>query len=536
MRTALASGDSDSARAWIAHCAMEMVEYGDFLILLDWQRQLHDRLLEIPVQLKIALGWAAGLAMSMDSARQLLEEVRTALPAIEDETARSNLTWECRAMEAMLLALEDRSEAGGQLASACLPHLRQRPWVSNTLLNVVCYSHLRACRWPEFYTSPPMASTPRDPHRYQFNQVYRLCLMGLGEALQGRFSQAVAILEEGMRITISQQDDRGVRRHPVLRALPASLLASIRYLQGNILEAERLSVENIDTVKISAFLDCAAILYITTSRLSSGHASPQGARYFLEEGDRLAQTRSWPRMQAQLLLERTRVSLIEHKTHEANACVAQLEALALANPPEIDGHLSEFACLASLAALWCEASGQSRMADLQQAEHLHQQARRLNLRLMQLRLAASMAMVHWKRGAPEQASTWLLDAAGLMEHCDASQILADIPAQAALQQMLAQTLQMPGVSQVLKARLQRMLPGETDPAASPSASRMMISLTSKERHVLELVAKGKSNKEMAKLLSVTPETIKSHMKNIFSKLQVDSRAQAAVAAKACGLI
>ncbi|MNE68127.1 Transcriptional regulatory protein LiaR [compost metagenome] len=102
--------------------------------------------------------------------------------------------------------------------------------------------------------------------------------------------------------------------------------------------------------------------------------------------------------------------------------------------------------------------------------------------------------------------------------------------------MLAHTLQVPGVSQVLRARLQSMLPGEADPATSPSTSRMMITLTSKERHVLELVAQGKSNKEMAKLLSVTPETIKSHMKNIFSKLQVDSRAQAAVAAKACGLI
>lgn len=50
------------------------------------------------------------------------------------------------------------------------------------------------------------------------------------------------------------------------------------------------------------------------------------------------------------------------------------------------------------------------------------------------------------------------------------------------------------------------------------------------------MAQGKSNKEMAKLLGVTPETIKSYMKHIFSKLQVDSRAQAAATAKACGLI
>lgn len=69
-----------------------------------------------------------------------------------------------------------------------------------------------------------------------------------------------------------------------------------------------------------------------------------------------------------------------------------------------------------------------------------------------------------------------------------------------------------------------------------NAARLMITLTSKERRALELVARGQSNKEMAKWLCVTLEIIKSHMKHIFSKLQVDSRAQAAVTAKACGLI
>ncbi|MNR39421.1 Transcriptional regulatory protein LiaR [compost metagenome] len=72
--------------------------------------------------------------------------------------------------------------------------------------------------------------------------------------------------------------------------------------------------------------------------------------------------------------------------------------------------------------------------------------------------------------------------------------------------------------------------------AQASYARAAISLTGKERHVLELVAHGKSNKEMGKLLGTTPETIKSHMKNIFSKLNVNSRAQAAVVAKSSGLI
>ena len=81
-----------------------------------------------------------------------------------------------------------------------------------------------------------------------------------------------------------------------------------------------------------------------------------------------------------------------------------------------------------------------------------------------------------------------------------------------------------------------MLPGAVSATQLAMQLRTTISLTSKERNVLKLVAEGKSNKEMAKLLGITPETIKSHMKNIFAKLNVDSRAQAAVAAKASGFI
>ena len=56
----------------------------------------------------------------------------------------------------------------------------------------------------------------------------------------------------------------------------------------------------------------------------------------------------------------------------------------------------------------------------------------------------------------------------------------------------------------------------------------LLTLTVKERQVIQLVAEGKSNKQVARDLNVTPETIKSHMKNIFAKLKVDNRAQAAV--------
>lgn len=535
VRTALHSGDDDSALAWISRCAMELVERGDFIVLLDWQRQLHGRLLESPPQLKLALAWAAGLAMEGADARGLLSEVRTALSEVVPDEHRARLDWECKALESMLLALDDQADLGGELAQACLPHLQDRPWISNTLINVICYSHLRSCRWQAFYTLPPLSVTPLDPNRYLFNQVYRLCLLGYGEVLQGRFSQATTIFEEALRITSSNHNG-GMRHHSVLRALPAGFLAGVRYLQGKASEAERLALEHIDTVKISGFLDCASVLLITTSRLSSGHASPQGARYFLEEGDRLAQTRAWPRLHAEMLLERTRVCLLEQKHLEAAACIGQLKALAREHNPARQEPISEYACLVSLAELWCESAGVLHQADLQQAERLRQQAQDCNLRLMQIRLGAGLSLAHWCRQETQSAMNYLQEVASLMDHCNAPQIWIDMPAQDALQRLLSHATAQADLAQPLKSRIRRLQAEDADVATSKGNARLMISLTSKERHVLELVAQGKSNKEIAKVLGIAPETIKSHMKHIFTKLKVDSRAQAAVAAKACGLI
>jgi DNA-binding NarL/FixJ family response regulator len=53
------------------------------------------------------------------------------------------------------------------------------------------------------------------------------------------------------------------------------------------------------------------------------------------------------------------------------------------------------------------------------------------------------------------------------------------------------------------------------------------SLTSREREVLNLLAKGTSNKDISKNLFVSIETVKSHVKNIYKKLEVKNRVEAA---------
>jgi RNA polymerase sigma factor (sigma-70 family) len=69
-----------------------------------------------------------------------------------------------------------------------------------------------------------------------------------------------------------------------------------------------------------------------------------------------------------------------------------------------------------------------------------------------------------------------------------------------------------------------------------TVSPLVETLSEREREVLQNLAQGKSNKEIATALGVAEGTVKNHMTNILGKLGVLDRTQAALKAKDLGLI
>lgn len=59
-------------------------------------------------------------------------------------------------------------------------------------------------------------------------------------------------------------------------------------------------------------------------------------------------------------------------------------------------------------------------------------------------------------------------------------------------------------------------------------------LTDREREILDLIARGLGNPEITQRLVLSPKTIRNHVSNIFSKLQVGGRAEAIVRAREAG--
>ncbi|MDC0707826.1 response regulator transcription factor [Stigmatella sp. ncwal1] len=80
-------------------------------------------------------------------------------------------------------------------------------------------------------------------------------------------------------------------------------------------------------------------------------------------------------------------------------------------------------------------------------------------------------------------------------------------------------------------------PGPTPPAeASADADPLLKPLSDREREILQLIAKGVSNSEAARLLSLSKATIRTHLEHIYRKLEVTNRVEAVTEGIRKGLI
>jgi len=72
-------------------------------------------------------------------------------------------------------------------------------------------------------------------------------------------------------------------------------------------------------------------------------------------------------------------------------------------------------------------------------------------------------------------------------------------------------------------------------AGAPVRAPAFPELSERELEVLELIARGMSNQQIVDRLGISPKTVRNHISNIFSKLQVRDRAEAVVRAREAGM-
>jgi DNA-binding NarL/FixJ family response regulator len=91
-----------------------------------------------------------------------------------------------------------------------------------------------------------------------------------------------------------------------------------------------------------------------------------------------------------------------------------------------------------------------------------------------------------------------------------------------------------GLGVWLGARLFRRAPAA--PFVPNTRAQETLGISSRELEVLELLAAGRSNKEIARRLDVSPNTVKTHVTKLFAKLEARRRTEAILRARELGMI
>jgi DNA-binding NarL/FixJ family response regulator len=109
-------------------------------------------------------------------------------------------------------------------------------------------------------------------------------------------------------------------------------------------------------------------------------------------------------------------------------------------------------------------------------------------------------------------------------------------AQAVLQVVNGGASVTPNLARRLLRRIEQGGPSHRVGASGPRAQLNPEKLSSREREILRLVAIGHTSGEIGVRLGITTQTVNSHVKNVYRKLQVRTRAQAVTLASTYGIL
>lgn len=524
VKHALAAGESAQALAWIDQCAMRLVERGDVFTLMSWERQLHAYVMQSPVRLRLALAWGLGLGMALEESGRLLSGVEAELETQSGEEAEA-MRHGCRALHAMMYAFQDDTESAGRISSECLKAGRLDGWVRNVLATIIAAGHLDARRWKDLYAMPTLSRGPDERGRYLIASTYYLCILASAEFAQGHLDRALEYLEEARRTGLAPGE--GVS---IITALVLGKLALVLYEQNHLDEAFRLYPEHRDAITLVGSVNSVIGSYRVGLAQCRASGDLARVRSLLEEAERLFADRRWHRAEAAMLVERVLMALVNGRSAEASGSIERLEAIASSSEKESHFVREEIARYAALAKAWVRI-GEGRFASAIDSIAPQMEIVRSSGNVVeQVRLGTSLALAYLGLGDEARARDGFVDVCRMAAASGAVRPILDQPVSIAPLLALVRghlAADLLPVFNTLERAVVRVEKVQVESAGTPAEA-----LSPRERHILKLLAEGNSNKEIARALGIAPETVKSHLKHVYSKLKVDNRAQAAARAQA----
>ena len=264
------------------------------------------------------------------------------------------------------------------------------------------------------------------------------------------------------------------------------------------------------------------------------------AHTLLERAESQGNARGWGRLSAAAVLERARLCLNDGRIDEGAGCLNRLERLVAEYPAPTNCAWSDIHRYAALGRAYV-ASAEQRFDDaISILSALRRELENVHNLHFALRVEAHLATVRFQAKQIDEALKSFGGIVAAFAKAGIYQTILDEGAEvgpllAAFQDNAERT----GSSRELISYVSNLTAAwrllyRSEPQHAP-ISAVVETLSERESDILKLIAGGLSNKEIARYLAIAPETVKSHVKHIFTKLNVEKRAQAVSRAQTLGL-
>lgn len=522
IRHALAAGQLANSTACADKGAQSLAEEGDIDTLVRWLHNLPLSTLspldEQRIDLQLNLSWALAHHFRFDESRQLLLDLH---PLLEQPDISPRLLIKRQVICAIN---ESFAENIGQGLEHVEPLLARLPcgdrWVDGLVCNILSYGYLVRGRYQDAQAVQRHMPCPATPSQNLFVSVYRAFILGLSHVRQADleggehyYRQALVHAEQ---LTGAQSSGS---------ATLTALLAELWYERGNWHALRSELQPRLRQVDAIAPLDALFSAYRALSRCALHAGDYSQAHRLLEHAQQLATLRRWPRLQGLLLAEQIQAHLRGNTPTQARHLLQQLADLSDQHRADAPLHQALERCHNVSHASVLDADGEHAEAARIWAIQLTKDERDGQV-LDGLRTRMHWAMSLWRDGQGKCAMQALLPVLDTARRQQLKHTLLDSGAD--LTDLLGALKELKAP---LKDYVQNLL--AAPPATEPGLS---CALSERESQTLLLVAQGQSNKEIARSLEISSETVKWHLKNLYAKLQVTSRIQAMSRARELSLL
>jgi LuxR family maltose regulon positive regulatory protein len=454
----------------------------------------------------------------------------------EEEVARADDPLAPRSREfaevlrAVLLVLKSQDRATVRAALAVLESRHRSGGKSPALAAALRVGYWKVRDFDRYYAVPRLGhavSTHRGTHGLA--TIIGSTFEAVVEAEQLRLAVATRLARSAHERAVS----RFGKRSPVT-ARAAVVLAELLYEEGHRDGLDALVMESFTAVRTSGDEESALRGFRVLARLAARRGDTEFAFIVLKEAEALAAARDWPGMMAQSLMLRTQLLLKESRASDAAICAERIEALA--RDFSSDDMLQASLALARAQVLVATGDARRGATILRELQAVSS-CKRNNYWALQLSVQLADALL----GCGDQAEgrAMLIQALQVGARSGVYQTFVDAGAHVAefLLSVHHGTPQDSRLPPELRPYIGSILADRAQQRAHlPTRASRVESLSPREYSVLRSMSCGLSNKRIAQELQIAPETVKSHIKGIFIKLAVQTRAHAVSTAGALGLL